>query len=71
MYMKTVIDIDDAALDAAATELGTTTKKDTANAALAFVAARNAHISVLTDGPLRFGVGPDIDNPEVMATARR
>ncbi len=38
--MKTMIDIDDEALELAARELGTTTKKDTVNAALAFVAGR-------------------------------
>ncbi|MET0699581.1 MAG: type II toxin-antitoxin system VapB family antitoxin, partial [Mycobacterium sp.] len=36
--MKTLIDIDEDVLDAAAKELGTTTKKDTVNAALAYVA---------------------------------
>jgi len=71
MYMKTVIDIDEAALAAAAKELGTTTKEDTGHAALAFVAARSERIASLTDGPLRFGADPDIDNPEVRAAARR
>ena len=36
--MKTMIDLDDKALSLAAKELGTTTKKDTVNAALEFVA---------------------------------
>ena len=38
--MKTMIDLDDDALELAAKELGTTTKKDTVNAALKFVAGR-------------------------------
>jgi Arc/MetJ family transcription regulator len=37
--MKTMIDLNDEALDLAAKELGTTTKKDTVNAALEFVAS--------------------------------
>jgi Arc/MetJ family transcription regulator len=38
---RTVIDLDDEALDAAAIELGTTTKRDTVNTALREVADRN------------------------------
>ncbi|MEJ8657214.1 type II toxin-antitoxin system VapB family antitoxin [Streptomyces sp. MS1.AVA.4] len=37
---RTVIDLDDEALEAAAKELGTTTKRDTVNAALREVTAR-------------------------------
>lgn len=32
--------------------------------------ASDEHIAVLTDGPLRFGAGPDIDKPDVMMHAR-
>ncbi len=70
IYMKTMIDLDDEALAAAAKELGTTTKKDTVNAALRFVAERQRRIEELLDDPLRFG-GPDITDHEVMRRARR
>ena len=69
--MKTMINLDDEAAAAAARELGTTTKKDTVNAALAFVADRGSRVAVLLDGPHRFGVGDDIGDPEIMAAARR
>ncbi len=71
MYMKTMIDIDDGALAAAARELGTATKKDTVNAALAYVAGRSGRVATLLDGPYRFGIGEDIGDPEIMAAARR
>lgn len=41
--MKTMIDLNDEAHDLAARELGTTTKEDTVNAALEFVANRRRH----------------------------
>jgi Arc/MetJ family transcription regulator len=69
--MKTMIDIDDEALDRAARELGTTTKKETVNAALAFVAERRHRIEQLLDDPYALGVGPDITDPEIMRQARR
>ena len=69
--MKTMVDIDDEALALAAKELGTTSKKDTVNAALAFVAQRRRRIDALLADPHALGVGPDIDDPEVMARARR
>jgi Arc/MetJ family transcription regulator len=69
--MKTVIDIDDEALELAARELGTTTKKDTVNAALAFVANRRRRIEELLGDPVKLGVGPDIGNAEIMRQARR
>lgn len=69
--MKTVIDLDDEALELAAKELGTTTKKDTVNAALAFVASRRRRIEQLLDDPYAHGVGPDITDPDIMRTARR
>ncbi|MGH3657853.1 MAG: type II toxin-antitoxin system VapB family antitoxin [Micromonosporaceae bacterium] len=49
--MKTTIDINDAALGLAAKKLGTTTKKDTVNAALEFVADRRRRIERLLDDP--------------------
>ncbi len=69
--MKTMIDLDEDALAKAARELGTKTKKDTVNAALAFVAGRRKRIEELLSDPLALGVGSDITNPEVMRGARR
>ncbi|HEX8629076.1 MAG TPA: type II toxin-antitoxin system VapB family antitoxin [Catenuloplanes sp.] len=69
--MKTMIDLNDEALDLAAKELGTTTKKDTVNAALEFVANRRRRIEQLMDDAYALGVGPDIADPEVMRQARR
>ncbi|MFE3052874.1 type II toxin-antitoxin system VapB family antitoxin [Nocardia sp. NPDC059091] len=70
-YMKTMIDLDDEALALAAKELGTTTKKDTVNAALKFVAERRQRIEQILDDPYSIGIGPDIGDPEVMRRARR
>ncbi|MGF1661609.1 MAG: type II toxin-antitoxin system VapB family antitoxin [Kineosporiaceae bacterium] len=69
--VRTVIDVDDEALARAAAELGTTSKKDTVNAALTFVADRRRRVEDLLSGPYALGVGPDIADPEVMALARR
>lgn len=69
--MKTMIDLNDEALALAARELGTTTKKDTVNAALEFVARRRQRIEQLLDDPYALGVGADITDPEVMGQARR
>jgi Arc/MetJ family transcription regulator len=69
--MKTMIDLDDDALALAATELGTTTKKDTVNAALQFVAARRRRLEQLLDDPLALGIGPNIADPDIMRQARR
>lgn len=69
--MKTMIDLNDEALALAAKELGTTTKKDTVNAALDFVANRRHRIEQLLDDPHALGVGADITDPEVMQRARR
>jgi Arc/MetJ family transcription regulator len=71
IYMKTVIDLNDEALELAARELGTTTKKDTVNAALEFVASRRRRIERLLDDPYALGVGPDIADQEIMRAARR
>ncbi|HEY2688863.1 MAG TPA: type II toxin-antitoxin system VapB family antitoxin [Streptosporangiaceae bacterium] len=69
--MKTMVDLDDEALALAAKELGTTTKKDTVNAALRFVAQRRRRIEQLLDDPHALGLGPDIGDPEIMRQARR
>ena len=69
--MKTMIDLDDEALALAAKELGTSTKKDTVNAALTFVAERRRRIEQLLTDPYALGVGPDIADPKIMARARR
>ncbi|MGX1272454.1 type II toxin-antitoxin system VapB family antitoxin [Streptomyces phaeoluteigriseus] len=44
---RTVIDLDDEALEAAAKELGTTTKRDTINTALREVVSRNRRLRAL------------------------
>ncbi|OQD56636.1 antitoxin [Streptomyces phaeoluteigriseus] len=44
---RTVIDLDDEALEAAARELGTTTKRDTINTALREIVARNRRLRAL------------------------
>lgn len=57
---RTVVDIDDEALAAAATELGTTTKVDTVNAALREIAARklrNAFLAQASAGAFSHLVG--------------
>jgi Arc/MetJ family transcription regulator len=70
--MRTVIDVDDELLTIAAAELGTTSKKDTVNAALRFVAQRRQRATAAVEDTFyRFGVGPDIADPEVMKGARR
>ena len=49
--METMIDLNDEDLALAAKELGTTTKKDTVNAALHFVASRRRRIEQLLNDP--------------------
>jgi Arc/MetJ family transcription regulator len=44
---RTVIDLDDDALEAAAKELGTTTKRDTINTALREIVVRNRRLRAL------------------------
>ncbi|MFG2131843.1 type II toxin-antitoxin system VapB family antitoxin [Streptomyces sp. NPDC048751] len=46
---RTVIDLDDEALEAAAKELGTTTKRDTINTALREVSARYRRLRALDE----------------------
>jgi Arc/MetJ family transcription regulator len=69
--MKTMIDLDDDALAAAARELGTTTKKDTVNSALAFVAARQHRLEEVLHDVRALGIRQDIGDPDVMEQARR
>ena len=64
---KTLIDIDDEYLAAAQQALGTTTKKDTVNAALrevAALAARRRDLRRLTSSGL-----PDLEDQDVMRAA--
>jgi Arc/MetJ family transcription regulator len=64
---KTLIEIDDEYLAAAKQALGTTTKKDTVNAALrevAALAARRRDLHRLTSGGL-----PDLEDEDVMRAA--
>ncbi|MFG2794066.1 type II toxin-antitoxin system VapB family antitoxin [Streptomyces sp. NPDC048419] len=44
---RTVVDLDDDALEAAAKELGTSTKRDTINTALREIVARNRRLRAL------------------------
>ena len=66
---KTLIDIDDGALDLARRALGTTTKKDTVNQALASVAALSARQRDLE----RFAADAhaDLRDVEIMSSAWR
>ena len=68
--MRTIIDVDDELLEAAQAELGTTTKKDTVNEALRFVAERRTRARAVLDDPLFLG-GSDLGDAEVMRGARR
>ena len=64
---KTLIDVDEESLAAAAAVLHTQTKKDTVNAALrtvAALAARRRDLQRLISGGL-----PDLENPDVMRAA--
>lgn len=66
---RTTIDIDDEKLAAAARELGTRSKVETVNAALAYVAERRKRAAAFDD-PLIWG-SPDLADPEIMSEARR
>ncbi len=66
---RTTIDLEDDKLAAAARELGTTSKIETVNAALAYVAGRRQRAEAFDD-PLIWG-SPDLADPEVRAEARR
>ncbi len=65
---RTVIDINDDSLKAAAQVLGTSTKVETVNRALAEVAAREARLAFLTDLDK---AATDLADPEVMRGAWR
>ena len=65
---RTVVDIDDDALAAAAVELGTTTKVDTVNRALSLVGSRSERLAVLE--ALRTA-DDDLGDATVMADAWR
>jgi Arc/MetJ family transcription regulator len=66
---RTTIDIDETKLAAAAKELGTTTKVDTIDAALAFVANRH-QLAQAFDDPLMWG-SPDLADESLRHSARR
>jgi hypothetical protein len=66
---RTTIEIDDEALAGAARELGTSTKVETVNAALAFVAKRH-QLAQAFDDPAIWG-SPDLADPAVRSAARR
>lgn len=65
---RTLVDIDDAALAAAAAELGTTTKVDTVNRALAEIAARPQRLAFLEHLMV---VEDDLGDPRIMGDAWR
>ena len=65
--MRTVIDIDDEALAAAAGILGTKTKVDTVNTALREIAARERRVGLVD----ALNALEDLSDPEVMRGARR
>lgn len=65
---RTLIDIDDVALAAAAQQLGTKTKVETVNRALAEVAARPGRLSFLDR---MLSVEDDLEDAEVMRGAWR
>jgi Arc/MetJ family transcription regulator len=67
--IRTTIDLDDEKVAAAARELGTTSKVETVNAALAYVAARRQRAEAFDD-PLIWG-SPDLADPEILVQARR
>lgn len=66
---RTTIDVDDSTLAAAARELGTSSKVETVNAALAYVAGRRRRAEAFDD-PMIWG-SPDLADPDVMRGARR
>lgn len=65
---RTVIDVDDESLQAAAQVLGTSTKVETVNRALAEIAARKARLAFLEDLDQ---AAADLADPEVMRHAWR
>jgi Arc/MetJ family transcription regulator len=65
--VKTLIDIDEAALQAAQAALGTTSKKETVNKSLAQAAAHAARRRDLER--LTLGLLPDLEDDSIMASA--
>ena len=65
---RTVIDIDDESLAAAAQALGTSTKVETVNRALSEIAARKVRLAFLDDLD---EAAADLADPEVMRRAWR
>jgi hypothetical protein len=65
---RTVIDLDDVSLKAAAEVLGTRTKVETVNRALAEIAARRKRLAFLDDLDT---AAADLGDPEVMQSAWR
>ena len=65
---RTVIDVDDESLTAAAEVLGTKTKVETVNRALAEIAARTRRLAFLNDLDT---AGADLADPAVMRDAWR
>ena len=65
---RTLVDIDDEALAAAALELGTSTKVETVNRALAEIAARPRRVAALDE--LR-ETTDDLGDPQIMNGAWR
>ncbi len=65
---RTVVNIDDEALAAAAVELGTRTKVDTVNRALVEVASRSARLAFLED---LCCADDDLGDDEIMGGAWR
>lgn len=63
--MRTVVDLDEDALAAAAAELGTTTKKDTINTALRMVASRRERAARVAAATHVFGDPKGASEPEV------
>ncbi len=66
VHMRTVVDIDDEALARAASELGTTTKRDTINAALRYVADRRERAAQYAAATHLFGDPKGLDDRAVM-----
>jgi Arc/MetJ family transcription regulator len=68
--VRIVVEVDDALLEAARAELGTTTNKDTVNEALRYVAERKVRSRVVLDDPFFLG-GSDLTDADLMSGARR
>ena len=67
---RTLIDVDDEALQRAARELGTTTKRDTVNEALRYIAGMHKRSEIMNSPDFRLA-GEDALDPEVMGQASR